>query len=245
MSTFMVKIVDLRNSYTNAFKIARAHSTCLCLPCKQARWGALAVGREKEGEPATTSAYLLYRNFGEKFPSNGTGIFWAPKTGTGLSCTIYKIQANFSLSLDLKPGTSNPNIWCRKFRSFRYKREKGNTFFAENFHRDEPFHLNSPWNFRVFHTNGKRSTSLEIEYLRRCEMLTGGDDISNDVITIGTCFSIFLYNFAVFSASHWLAEIWQLSRRGATGKLEVEFKFQALVPFPARRQSAPEGFLAG
>ena len=27
----------------------------------------------------------------------------------------------------------------------------------ENFHRDEPFHLNSPRNFRVFHTNGKRS----------------------------------------------------------------------------------------
>ena len=126
----MVKIVDLRNSYTKAFKIARAHSTCLCLACKQALWGALAVGREKEGEPATTSAYLLYANFGEKFPSNGTGIFWAPKTGTGLSCTIYKIQANFSLSLGLKPGTGNPNIWCRKFRSFRYKREKGITFFV-------------------------------------------------------------------------------------------------------------------
>ena len=30
-------------------------------------------------------------------------------------------------------------------------------FFPENFHRDEPFHLNSPRNFRVFHTNGKRS----------------------------------------------------------------------------------------
>ena len=27
----------------------------------------------------------------------------------------------------------------------------------ENFHRDEPFNLNSPRNFRVFHTNGKRS----------------------------------------------------------------------------------------
>ena len=88
------------------------------------------MGREKEGEPATTSAYLLYANFGEKFPSNGTGIFWAPKTGTGLSCTIYKIQANFPLSLGLKPGTGNPNIWCRKFRSFRYKREKGITFFV-------------------------------------------------------------------------------------------------------------------
>ena len=29
------------------------------------------------------------------------------------------------------------------------------------FHLDEPFHLNSPWNFQVFHTNGKRSTTPE------------------------------------------------------------------------------------
>ena len=89
-------------------------------------------------------------------------LFLAPKTGTGLSCTIYKIPVNFSLSLDMKPGTSNPNKWYRKFRLFREKRKKGNTskgitFLPENFHRDEPFHLNSPRNFRVFHTNGKRS----------------------------------------------------------------------------------------
>ena len=35
------------------------------------------------------------------------------------------------------------------------------------------------------------TTSLEFEYLHRksrCEILIGGDDISNDVITIGTCF---------------------------------------------------------
>ena len=40
------------------------------------------------------------------------------------------------------------------------------------------------------------TTSLEFEYLhrkRRREMLSGGDDISNDVITIGTCFSMFVY----------------------------------------------------
>ena len=35
--------------------------------------------------------------------------FLASKTGTGLSCTIYKIPVNFSLSLDMKPGTSNPD----------------------------------------------------------------------------------------------------------------------------------------
>ena len=35
--------------------------------------------------------------------------FLASKTGTGLSCTIYKTQVNFPLSLDMKPGTSNPD----------------------------------------------------------------------------------------------------------------------------------------
>ena len=38
--------------------------------------------------------------------------------------------------------------------------------------------------------------SLEFEYLcrkSRCEMLSGRDDISNDVITLGTCFSLFGY----------------------------------------------------
>ena len=69
--------------------------------------------------PESVGAYHLYENFGEKFPSNSTGIFLVPKTGTGLSCIIYKIPVNFSLSLDMKPGTSDPNKWYRKFRSFR------------------------------------------------------------------------------------------------------------------------------
>ena len=56
-------------------------------------------------------------------------------------------------------------------------------------------------------------------------MLIGGDDISNDVITLGMCFQC-LFTFALVSASRWLGEIWQLSRRGATEELEVEFKFQ-------------------
>ena len=40
------------------------------------------------------------------------------------------------------------------------------------------------------------NTSLEFEYLHwksRCKMLIGGDDISNDVIPHGTCFSMFVY----------------------------------------------------
>ena len=64
-----------------------------------------------------------------------------------------------------------------------------------------------------------------------------------------TCFSMFV-KFALVSASRWLAEIWQLSRRGATGELEAEFKFQRSscklsFLFPPRRQSAPESLLAG
>ena len=80
------------------------------------------------------------------------------------------------------------------------------------------------------------TTSLEIEYLHRkslCEMLIGGDDISNDIITLGSCFSMFvdihaIFHFTLFSTSRWLAEIWQLSRRSATGELEVEVNFQKM-----------------
>ena len=40
------------------------------------------------------------------------------------------------------------------------------------------------------------TTSQEFEYLHqksRCEIVIGGDDISIDVITLGTCFSMFVY----------------------------------------------------
>ena len=49
-------------------------------------------------------------------------------------------------------------------------------------------------------------------------MQIGGDDISHDIITLGRCFSMFVYIRARFRFA--------LSRRGATGELEVEFKFQ-------------------
>ena len=76
---------------------------------------------QRNSKNATRSAYHLYGHFGEKCPSNGTGIFFflAPKTGTELSCTIYKTPIDFPLSLGIKPGTGNPNNWYRKFRSFR------------------------------------------------------------------------------------------------------------------------------
>ena len=38
--------------------------------------------------------------------------------------------------------------------------------------------------------------------------------------------------------------MWQLSRRGATGELEVEFKFASSPSLPPRRQRAPESLLA-
>ena len=43
--------------------------------------------------------------------------------------------------------------------------------------------------------------SLEFEYLHQkssCEILISGDDISNDIITLGTCFSMFVYVRAHF-----------------------------------------------
>ena len=43
------------------------------------------------------------------------------------------------------------------------------------------------------------TSSLEFQYLHqksRCKMLVGRDDISNDVITLGTCFSMSVYILA-------------------------------------------------
>ena len=58
-------------------------------------------------------------------------------------------------------------------------------------------------------------------------MLIGKDDISNDVITMAHVFQR-LFTFALVSALRRLVEIWQLSWWGATGELEVEFKFWRL-----------------
>ena len=48
------------------------------------------------------------------------------------------------------------------------------------------------------------TTALEFEYLHQksqCKMLIGRDDINNDVITLGTCFSMFFFMFTLVSAS--------------------------------------------
>ena len=70
--------------------------------------------------------------------------------------------------------------------------------------------------------------TLEFEYLHRkirCEMLIGGDDITNDVITLGTCFSIFAYIRALFRFALIGGNLTTQST-GAAAELEVEFKFQ-------------------
>ena len=77
------------------------------------------------------------------------------------------------------------------------------------------------------------STSLEFEYLHqksRCEMLIGGDDISSDVINLGTCFSMSVYIRARFCFALTGGNLTALStgsHRGIpTGELEVEFRLQ-------------------
>ena len=78
-------------------------------------------------------------------------------------------------------------------------------------------------------------------------MLIGGDDINNDVIS--TCFSMFAYIRARFRFALIGGNLTAQST-GATGELEVEFKFQRRscklsFLFPPRRKSSPESLLAG
>ena len=66
-------------------------------------------------------------------------------------------------------------------------------------------------------------------------------------MTLGMTSLVFqcFFTFALVSASRWLAEIWELSWRRATGELEVEFKFQrrsskVSLPFPAPPPERPK-----
>ena len=65
------------------------------------------------------SAYNLYGNVGEKFSSNCTGIFLGTENGNGIELYHLQNTSKFSLSLDLKPATGNPNKWYRKLMSSR------------------------------------------------------------------------------------------------------------------------------
>ena len=76
------------------------------------------------------NAYHLNENFGEIFRQMVLVIFLAPKTGTGLSCTVYKIPANFTLSLDMKPAWHSLVIQTNgteHFGRFGKNGKKGNT----------------------------------------------------------------------------------------------------------------------
>ena len=69
---------------------------------------------------------------------NGTELYHLQNTGKFFKQMVQKISV-----VSVRTGKGNTS--------------KGITFFPENFHEDEPFHLNSPRNFRFFHTNGMRS----------------------------------------------------------------------------------------
>ena len=84
-----------------------------------------------------------------------------------------------------------------------------------------------------------RLWNLILHRKSRCEMLIGGDDISNDVIALGTC----------FSRSFPLCADWRKSDSSVEGEpqriLKAEFKSQKRscklsFLFPPRRQSASE-----
>ena len=97
------------------------------------------------------------------------------------------------------------------------------------------------------------TTSLEFEYLHRkdrCEMLIGGDDISNDVITLGACFHVPL-NVCLHSRSFPLRADWRKLDSSVDGEPQGNWKQNSnsrdvVVSSPSFcRQSAPENFLAG
>ena len=70
--------------------------------CLQRQTAQLTSKQKTKPSQSSWSACHLYGNFGENFPLNGTSIFFGTeRTGTGLSCTIYKTSVNFSLSLDM------------------------------------------------------------------------------------------------------------------------------------------------
>jgi len=97
------------------------------------------------------------------------------------------------------------------------------------------------------------TASLEFEYLHRkslFEMLIGGDDISNDVITLGTCFSTFVYIlahcFLLFADSKKSDSSVDREPQGNwRWNLNSSHVVQALLPFPALQPECLESLLSG
>ena len=90
------------------------------------------------------------------------------------------------------------------------------------------------------------TTSLEFEYLHRksrCEMLIGGEDISHDVITLDTCFTMFAhirarFRFALIGGNLTAQSTGNHKRIG--GGIQIpETQLQALLSFPALPPERP------
>ena len=90
------------------------------------------------------------------------------------------------------------------------------------------------------------TTSLEFEHLHRksrCPMLIGEDDISNDVITLGSCFSMFIYIRARFRFALIRGKLTAQStgnHREVGGGIQIPetYSCKLFFLFPLRRQSA-------
>ena len=80
-------------------------------------------------------------------------------------------------------------------------------------------------------------------------MLIGGDDINNDVITMGTCFPMFVYIPARFRLSligRNLTAQSTGSHRGIGGAIQIpETQLQALLPLPAPTPERPRELARG
>ena len=69
--------------------------------------------------PCNVERLPFIRKFRRKFSVKWYWQFFCIETGIRLNCAIYKIPANFSLSLERNLGTGNPNKWYRKFWLFQ------------------------------------------------------------------------------------------------------------------------------
>ena len=88
--------------------------------------------------------------------------------------------------------------------------------------------------------------TLEFEYLHqksRCKMFIGGNDIGNDIFTLGMCFSMFVYIRACFPfaliGGNLTAQLKGSHREIGGGIQILETLLQALLPFPTMPPECP------
>ena len=130
--------------------------------------------------------------------------------------------------------------------------------FTLNFFVNVTFHSAGKLSGALWRRGGKRKESLQLRLwnLNICIEKVDAKCWLAEMTLVMTSLPLALdfrclFTFALVSASRWLAEIWQLSRRGATGELEVDSNSRGLISgkcpliFPLRRQNAPESLLAG